>query len=294
MAHNDELKLGGKKARPKMSRILRRIFLTLALTVSLSSNIQAEEGAAILRIDTSFLILDPDHDLVGKLDEAQLAIDVLEKASELSRSGPSQFYRKISITTLGDAQATVQLGRQISVARQLPPGGRAASNSTQSVGTLLRITPRASGEQIVLNLAFDASYLQFSDVVVVAGPEVQKVTVHLTVAIEPEVPTVVYDSSVGGDTKSRAICVMTVTKQGNVDLEASPNSGARVPAGSSGPSDANYLAYARAQIAKYDTNGGGALREEEWKAMATSPRAADTNGDGSVTAEELARWFIRK
>lgn len=49
---------------------------------------------------------------------------------------------------------------------------------------------------------------------------------------------------------------------------------------------------ARRQIAKYDTNGDGALTGDEWDKVAGVPplQAIDSNGDGRITAEEYAKW----
>lgn len=58
--------------------------------------------------------------------------------------------------------------------------------------------------------------------------------------------------------------------------------------------DEKYLKYARDQIAKYDTNKDRALTAEEWKNMSRSPEKADADGDGVVTAEELARSFMKR
>jgi hypothetical protein len=58
--------------------------------------------------------------------------------------------------------------------------------------------------------------------------------------------------------------------------------------------DEKYLKYARDQIAKYDTNKDRALTAEEWKNMSRSPEKADKDGDGVVTAEELALSFMKK
>ena len=58
--------------------------------------------------------------------------------------------------------------------------------------------------------------------------------------------------------------------------------------------DEKYLKYARDQIAKYDTNKDRALTAEEWKNMSRSPEKADKDGDGVVTAEELALSFMKR
>ncbi|MCA9233519.1 MAG: hypothetical protein KDA57_22965 [Planctomycetales bacterium] len=49
-----------------------------------------------------------------------------------------------------------------------------------------------------------------------------------------------------------------------------------------------YVRYATSLITEYDKNGDDVLDQTEWSRMAKSPAAADTNGDGKITPEELA------
>lgn len=50
------------------------------------------------------------------------------------------------------------------------------------------------------------------------------------------------------------------------------------------------LEWAKRQIGKYDSNSDGQLTANEWKAMLVDPAAADTDGDGVITAEEYAAY----
>lgn len=50
------------------------------------------------------------------------------------------------------------------------------------------------------------------------------------------------------------------------------------------------LEWAKRQIGKYDSNSDGQLTANEWKAMLVDPSAADTDGDGVITAEEYAAF----
>ncbi len=58
--------------------------------------------------------------------------------------------------------------------------------------------------------------------------------------------------------------------------------------------DARYLAYYQKLLAKYDSNGDGALVADEWKSMSKDPTAADTNGDGRIVVNELAAWSMKR
>ncbi|MFP6676707.1 MAG: hypothetical protein VB878_16605 [Pirellulaceae bacterium] len=67
------------------------VWLGMAGVLCLPHVLSAQELAAvnvpILRIDVSYLMLDTKHELVGKLDEANLATDLLKKQRVLVRSG---------------------------------------------------------------------------------------------------------------------------------------------------------------------------------------------------------------
>jgi hypothetical protein len=55
-----------------------------------------------------------------------------------------------------------------------------------------------------------------------------------------------------------------------------------------------YLKYFESLIAKYDKNGDGQLVRDEWISMSKDPEAADADGNGRITAEEYARWHLRR
>ncbi|MEO8499228.1 MAG: hypothetical protein ABI614_29535, partial [Planctomycetota bacterium] len=58
--------------------------------------------------------------------------------------------------------------------------------------------------------------------------------------------------------------------------------------------DARYVAYYQKLLSKYDTNGDGALVAGEWQGMSKDPSAADTDGDGRISVNELAVWSMKK
>lgn len=63
------------------------------------------------------------------------------------------------------------------------------------------------------------------------------------------------------------------------------------PAGEAGPPvsvPTAYVRYAVQLIKEHDANKDQVLDKEEWSKMAKSPAKADTNGDGNITAQELA------
>lgn len=75
-----------------------------------------------------------------------------------------------------------------------------------------------------------------------------------------------------------------------------PAAGIATPPNTGESSDvpARYLAYARGAVQKYDKNGDGALDRSEWSAMSSDPSQADQDGDGKITADEYARFLMRR
>ncbi len=58
--------------------------------------------------------------------------------------------------------------------------------------------------------------------------------------------------------------------------------------------DPKYFNFAKGMIAKYDANNDGALTANEWANMSRDPSASDVDGDGRITAEELARGLMKR
>ncbi len=92
------------------------VWLGMAGVLCLPHVFSAQELAAvnvpILRIDVSYLMLDTKHELVGKLDEANLATDLLKKQRVLARSGTATVFRQFSFSSLSEEKAMVQLSRE--------------------------------------------------------------------------------------------------------------------------------------------------------------------------------------
>jgi len=68
------------------------------------------------------------------------------------------------------------------------------------------------------------------------------------------------------------------------------------PAAAVEPTEINpsYMRYAEGVIKKYDKDGNGVLKSDEWSAMSKSPAAADTDGNGEITTAEYARWVMTR
>lgn len=63
--------------------------------------------------------------------------------------------------------------------------------------------------------------------------------------------------------------------------------------GSGGDSSNNLRRFAESLVRQYDRNRDGRLEREEWQEMRSEHHAADTNGDGLITVDELAAHLQR-
>jgi Ca2+-binding EF-hand superfamily protein len=57
--------------------------------------------------------------------------------------------------------------------------------------------------------------------------------------------------------------------------------------------DPRSLNYYQQLVAKYDKNKDKVLVKDEWVSMSKDPAAADVDGNGRITVEELARWSMK-
>jgi len=75
---------------------------------------------------------------------------------------------------------------------------------------------------------------------------------------------------------------------------ASPTRTVATSSGGGSNIDQRYIDFSRKQLGKYDTNGNGSLEKDEWSKMSNNPEAADKDGDGKITVEELAGFYTSK
>ena len=229
----------GNHNRNRLKRVLTTMLVGLGLVAS-STPVQAQEDESvpILQVDLSYLSLNPQHELVGKLDEENLAEDILKKQNVLAGAGAALVMRRISVTSLGEEEIMIQMGREVSVVtgRQVGAGRVATSVQSQSVGTLVRITPTIAADKVLLKITFEASYLAPADEEAGEGfPEMKTVTAQFTSPVVYDKPTVVYDATEGGDTEGRNLCLITVKQLGEFkQVAAVTNLGGRNVAGLAG------------------------------------------------------------
>ena len=87
----------------------------------------------------------------------------------------------------------------------------------------------------------------------------------------------------------------TVPGFGPVTAPASGTAGPAASAGggSSGHgNDQRYRDYAKQLFAQYDKNRNGVLERDEYHEMSNNPKAADKNGDGAISFDELVGWLV--
>ncbi len=81
---------------------------------------------------------------------------------------------------------------------------------------------------------------------------------------------------------------VTAPTTGTVGSPASPANGS-----SSGHSDdQRYRDYAKQLFGQYDKNRNGVLERDEYNEMSNNPKAADKNGDGAISFDELYKWLV--
>jgi uncharacterized protein (DUF2141 family) len=87
--------------------------------------------------------------------------------------------------------------------------------------------------------------------------------------------------------ESRAACLLAAQPGPNpgasqiTSADVSPRAAEAIPA--------KVRRYAEHLLHRYDTNGDGQLRSDEWGKMHGHPETADTNGDRVITLDELTR-----
>lgn len=199
------------------------IVLAWSLPASPLRGQEADDGGAnatpILEIDVSFFSLDTTHELVGKLDAENLATDLLEKRRVLASSGAAPIIRRFAVTTLDEEQVMIQLARVVSVVtgRQVAPNGRFNMTQERNVGTLVRLTPAIRNDAAVINMTFEASYMTAGDPEAEDSyPQTKTVTVQMTAVAGFDKPTIIYDAAEEGDGTGRNICIIEVSKVGDL------------------------------------------------------------------------------
>jgi hypothetical protein len=179
-----------------------------------------EATTPILQIDLSYLRLDTEHDLVQRLDEESLAANVIKNQYVLAGAGAATVFRRFSVITVGEEEAMVQLGRRVTVitGRLLAPNANAPVRQItqdRDVGTMVHMVPILAGDKVVLELNFESSSI--GSVGGAGGtPETKTATIQVSAAVDLDVPTIVYDVTEGGDSKDRIVCVVVVSKKGEL------------------------------------------------------------------------------
>jgi len=97
----------------------------------------------------------------GRLDPAVATEEMMARVRELEKQGKLDVVNRIRLTTLDLQPAFVQVGerRPVVTARQ-SSGGRAVNSfNYENVGTILGVTPRIAGTDVVMELDIEKSRL---------------------------------------------------------------------------------------------------------------------------------------
>lgn len=101
---------------------------------------------------------DQDDD---RLDPAVATEEAMARVRELEKQGKLDVVNRIRLTTLDLQPAFVQVGerRPIVAARNISAGRATYSYNYENVGTILRVTPRIAGTDVVMELDIEKSRL---------------------------------------------------------------------------------------------------------------------------------------
>jgi len=114
----------------------------------------------MVEIDVQIVETSGDQDDEG-LDPTVAPEDAMARVRELEKQGKVDVVHRIKLTTLDKQSAFVQVGerRPVVTGRQ-SSGGRAVHSFTyENVGTILGVTPRIAGSDVVMELDIEKSYL---------------------------------------------------------------------------------------------------------------------------------------
>lgn len=161
----------------KQIMVLGSVGLALVIGVSMAADSGGDPTSAALRmarkpgrpvdltskmveIDVQIVETTGDQDDEG-LDPTVASEDALARVRELEKQGKVDVVHRIKLTTLDQQSAFVQVGeRRPVVSSRHIAGGRGVDSFTyENVGTILGVTPRIAGNDVVMELDIEKSYL---------------------------------------------------------------------------------------------------------------------------------------
>lgn len=254
-------------------------------------------------------------EILKRIDEPQPMVTVNVR---IEVAGAGDLSDEFQLTTLSDMKAHLQVGQQQTVPsgsiQQF--GGRSVSRSYQkeNTGTIVQVTPRVSGEQILLDLSVEKSWLEYPAALETDDDDQIRVPTTLTSTLETTVRLGLNESrtmtasvsSVAGVSREVAITVSATTGRPADRIQnAQRPSSAQRAGGGSGPGPAlrgpavpgqpNVQAFneiAKRLMSRYDADGNGVLNREEWKNSGAFGTGIESRGfrfDGDLTAEDFGK-----
>jgi hypothetical protein len=242
---------------------------------------------------------------------------VLNNIKEIQSAGRGFVANRMELAAIENNPTILQIGEDVpmvSGTTTIPGRGATSSFRTMSVGTMLKVQSRLSGDaDIVMEVDFEKSEVTSpagnSDEERQSAPQgVARLTHQATSRIHDGhsllVGTLVSQSN---DGSSQAYLVLSASidaanqpSQATISKAFSqkqvPKSAAKPASGSADARklDPRYLEYYAKLLAKYDQNNDKALDAEERTKMTKDCSEADTDKDGLVNVEELATWSMKR
>jgi hypothetical protein len=251
------------------------------------------QGEGLAGLDTA--------SLSGRTDEVLKSIELLKS------TGRVHVANRIELTAVENQPASLQAEEVVPrlAATYAVPGGGGSSNYTLlSLGTQFKVEARLSGESdIVLVVDFEKSDIEQPSVVTEessSAPQiVSRLTLQTTVRVQDGHSVLIgAPTSQTNDEVKETYVVLSAT----IDPTEKTKPVAAIkafspelaPIADAKPRDPKYLAYYEKLLDKYDQNKDKALDAEERSTMSKDCAEADTDKDGLVNVEELARWHMKR
>ncbi|MEM7314313.1 MAG: hypothetical protein AAF497_14280 [Planctomycetota bacterium] len=184
----------------------------------------------------------------------------------------------------------------------------ATSYQRMNVGSLVKATPRIGDEgTIYVDFAWERSDVEMTDDEDIQ-PDLSQATAQTTITVKNGEATLVQEIA-DPNLESRWLLVVGAETV-NRNYESASDASARNTEGGESQTADNagtetstqnddvpkkYMAWAKSAVGRYDKNGDGMLSKSEQESMRRPPSEdSDTNEDGLVSPEELARSVMPK
>jgi hypothetical protein len=257
----------------------------------------APASAGLLRVELLRLVVDgANEDLAGALANSD---DLSTMLHRLEQSGKVKEHERVSLSVIENVKGEAQFGRRVPVVvseSTTGTGQRVQHSDMVNVGTLLSVIARLEGDQVVVQLKYEASNCEPEEGSV-GPPPIKTMTAQSTLKTKLDEPMLVS----GARADEQAMLIMTVTRPSRGQRAATRRERAssvpaqrdaepRQSASSEGVRVDRLEAFARGFIQRYDKNGNGRVERDEaveLRSFLGQFDDYDADGDGHLTLEEV-------